>query len=347
MPKTKELSVETRALIIAEHNLGVSNRQIAKKLKLNTSTVSYNIKKYSDSGSFLNKVRSGRPRATTSAQDIAIVVTSKRNRRKTAPEIAAELNATLPKPISVSTVKRRLQKAGLHGRIALRKPLLRKENKKKRMQWARLHQNWTLEDWHKVLWTDESKFELFGSRRRIFVRRSLGERAREQCIVPTVKHGGGSVMIWGCFGGTSVGELVKIEGIMRKEQYRRILEESAIPSGVQILGQNFVFQQDNDPKHTSKLCQQYLQQLEREGSITIMKWPPQSPDLNPIELLWEELDREVRKAPPTSTDNMWNKLQEAWARITPETLAKLLGRMPRLCAAVIKNKGGHIDESKI
>lgn len=347
MSKTKELSIETRALIVAHHKSGKTNRQIARELKLHHATVDYIIKKHRKSGGILNKSRSGRPKITTIEEDRKIVLTSKRNRRKTAPEITAEMNEHREKPISVSTVKRRLQQAGLHGRIAMKKPLLRKVNKQKRFKWAREHQNWTAEDWSKVLWTDESKFEIFGSRRRTFVRRSAGERASEQCIVPTVKHGGGSVMIWGCFGGTTVGDIVKIEGTLKKEGYRDILEQHAIPSGTRILGQNFVFQQDNDPKHSSKLCKEYLKRLETEGILKIMEWPPQSPDLNPIELLWEELDRNVRQLAPKSAATMWNALQSAWVKIAPDTLAKLIARMPRLCVAVIKSKGGHIDESKI
>ena len=64
------------------------------------------------------------------------------------------------------------------------------------------HRQWTTENW-KVLWTDESKFEIFGSSRRVFVRRQVGERMVPQCMTPTVKHGGGSVMIWGSFAGSS------------------------------------------------------------------------------------------------------------------------------------------------
>ena len=78
-----------------------------------------------------------------------------------------------------------------------------------------------------------------------------------------------------------------------------------------------------------------------------MDWPPQSPDLNPIELLWEELDRKVRETQPSSLENLWNILQEQWNAIQPETLRKLINRMPKICAAVIKNKGGYFDESKI
>jgi len=347
MPKKEEIDIERRALIIAHHKNGKSNRKIGTEMNINHSTVDYIIKKYHESGTLINKKRSGRSQITKSQEDIAIVLISKRNRRKTAPEITAEINCTRSKSVSVSTVKRRLQKAGLHGRISMKKPLLSAQNRKKRLTWAREHQNWTLEDWKTVLWTDESKFIIFGSRRRAFVRRFSGERAKDYCISPTVKHGGGSVMIWGCFGGTNVGDLVKIDGILKKEQYKQILENHAIPSGLRILGPNFVFQQDNDPKHTSKICKEYLRQVEDEGIAKVMKWPPQSPDLNPIELLWDEVDREVRKAAPTSSSHMWITLQEAWSRITQESLEKLLKRMPRLCAAIIKNKGTHVDERKI
>ena len=75
-----------------------------------------------------------------------------------------------------------------------------------------------------------------------------------ECLVPTIKHGGGSVMVWGCFSSAGVSDLVKIEGIMKKEQYKTILENNAIPSGLRTIGHGFVFMQDNDPKHTSKLC---------------------------------------------------------------------------------------------
>ncbi|GJQ82824.1 hypothetical protein Trydic_g13526 [Trypoxylus dichotomus] len=87
--------------------------------------------------------------------------------------------------------------------------------------------------------------------------------------------------------------------------------------GLRLLLPNFVFQQDNDPKHASKLCKDYLQLLETDGSIKVMAWSPQSPDLNPMELLREELNGEVQKAVPISEDDMWKRLQEAWPSSDP------------------------------
>ena len=75
-----------------------------------------------------------------------------------------------------------------------------------------------------------------------------------------------------------------------------------------------------------------------------MEWPAQSPDLNPIELLWEELDRAIRKVCPTSEKHLSQSLQNAWTSITQETIDKLIARMPRICKAVIHNNGRFFDE---
>jgi len=201
--------------------------------------------------------------------------------------------------------------------------------------------------WKNVLWSDESKFEIFGSKRKTYVRRKPGERLMDQCVMPTVKHGGGSVMVWGCFGNNKMGNVFKINGILKSEQYKSILVHHAVPIGLALIGQNFVFQQDNDPKHTSKICKTYLDKKEHEHVLKVMKWPAQSPDLNPIEKLWEELDRKVRLKCPTSHSHLWDILQEAWNKIESITLSKLLTRMPRLRSEIIKKRGGYIDERKI
>ena len=74
------------------------------------------------------------------------------------------------------------------------------------------------------------------------VRRVVGARMASQCIVPTVKHGSGSVMLWGCFAGENVGDLFEVKGIMKKEEYHKILQKHAIHSGKRLVGRGFVFQ---------------------------------------------------------------------------------------------------------
>ncbi|KMQ83819.1 paired box protein and transposase domain containing protein [Lasius niger] len=239
---------------MALHQEGRTERYIASKLKVSKTAVHNTIVRKRETGSLADRVRSGRPKATTSAEDRRIITMSKRNRRMTASEICAEINESRENRVCVTTVKNRLLEHGLRGCVAVRKPLLRKVNKVKRLEWAKKHRDWAFEDWAKVLWTDESKFEVFGLKRRVFVRRTPKEKMLPDCVVPTVKHGGGSVIVWGSFCAAGVGNIVKIDGIHKKEQYKIILQQHAIPSGERLIGKPFVLQQDNDPKHFSKLC---------------------------------------------------------------------------------------------
>lgn len=347
MAKGKQISLEKRSQIEILKKVGTSIRKIAQIVGVSKRGVETTLHRFAETKSHCDRKRSGRPKKTSEADDRYIVKLCRRDRFKPPSEIRAEINESLAQTISVETVKRRLRRKGFFGRIAVKKPLLKREHRQKRLAFARKHQNWTLEQWKSVLWSDESKFELFGSKRQQHVRRMKGERFKKQCIVSTVKHGGGSVMVWGCFGYDGVGELVKIEGTMRKEQYHQILQRSAIPSGIGLIGYGFTYQHDNDPKHTAKLCKNYLQSKEDEGVLEVMEWPPQSPDINPIELLWDELDRQAKLLHSTSEKLLFDNLKIAWDNLGVETLRKLVNRMPRICEAIIKAGGGHFDEKTL
>ena len=125
---------------------------------------------------------------------------------------------------------------------------------------------------------------------------------------------------------------------MKKGQFHSILQRHSIPSGINLIGHEFISQQVNDPKYTLKLCISYLERKKVAGDLNIMGCPPQSLDLNPIELLWEELYRRVRDLKPTSLPCLWDCLNEAWNNIAPQTLQKLIKRMPKLCTQSLKQK---------
>ena len=105
----------------------------------------------------------------------------------------------------------------------------------------------------------KSKFEQFGNMRRVYVRRREGERYKNECLLPTVKHRGGSITVWGAISASGTGDLVKMYGIMDKKVYHNILVRHRIPSGSRLIGLGFIFQEDNNPKH-SNYCQNYLRQ---------------------------------------------------------------------------------------
>ena len=130
----------------------------------------------------------------TYAEDNFIWVTSLHEGRLT-----VQLNQCQEKNVSISTVRRRLCEAGQYGRIVVKKPLFRKQNNIKMLQWAKANKDWATEQWNKVLWTDKSKFEIYQSNRTVYEQWRVGERAATFCITPTIKHGGGSAMVWGAF----------------------------------------------------------------------------------------------------------------------------------------------------
>ena len=141
-------------------------------------------------------------------------------------DIESELGIT----ISEQTVRRRLHEIGLKGRVTRKKPYVNKVNRGKRLEYAKTYREKPLGYWDNVLWTDESKFNLFGSDGKVMVWRTPKEELDPKCTVPTVKYGGGNVKCWGCFSSCSVGNLVFIDGNMTGEVYRDILQKNLFES---------------------------------------------------------------------------------------------------------------------
>jgi len=158
--------------------------------------------------------------------------------------------------INVSTVKRCLRCAGLFGRRPSKKPFISKKNRMARLKFAHAHKKWSVEDWSKVLWSDESKYNLVSSNGIRYIQRRKNERFNVRYQVQTIKHGGGHVMVWGCFSRNGVGPLVQINGTMTAETYNAIITESMISFSHENMGNDWIFQHDNDPKYTSKLVKE-------------------------------------------------------------------------------------------
>lgn len=190
--------------------------------------------------------------------------------------------------------------------------------------------------WDKVIWSDESKFELKNEKRRKRVWCEPSQRLKSKNLTHTVKHGGGSLMVWGCFSSLGVGRLVKIDSKMTGEHYVNILRENLNSSAEEMCLGDFIFQQDNDPKHTSKVAKNYF----RDNNIEQLDWPPQSPDLNPIEHLWTILDDKISIESRTNIPAFWDKMQAEWRAIPKNIMQNLSASMPNRLREVITNKGG-------
>ena len=168
--------------------------------------------------------------------------------------------------------------------------------------------------------------------------RRVGEAYNKNCIKPTVKFGGGSVMFWGCFSWHGVGPLVVVEENMDSDVYVNVLANNLIPWVRN--NPNIIFQQDRAPCHMSSYTTWWMS----THGILLLDWVSQSPDINPIEHIWDHLDRQIRKRKPLpkTKQELIGVVQEEWANINIEILHRLILSVPKRIKDIIKAKGGHI-----
>ena len=128
--------------------------------------------------------------------------------------------------------------------------------------------------------------------------------------------------------------------------YHQILVHHAMPSGNRLFSGRWIFMQDNDPKHTSGKVKAYLETKTnaKQSRMSVMNWPSQSPDLNPLEMLWEECDRMVKKRKPTSHPELEQVVRAVWSEMPAAKMNTLVARMPHLCEAVLKADVGYFVE---
>lgn len=333
MAPRKEINVEIRKLIVEGRKSGESYGQLAKKYKISRNGVVRICKKFATTDAVENIAGRGRKRKTTSREDARIVREVMKNPSASARQVKQSVNIN----VSVKTIKRRIKDAGLQSFLKRKKPFISDRNKKKRLAFAKKYINKPLAFWENVVWSDESKFELFGSKRRGRVWRRRGEAFKPQMVHSTIKHGGGNVLVWGCFSKNGVGNLIRIEGKMTGVSYVEILRENLFISVEKMKLEHFIFQQDNDPKHTSRVAKNFIE----ENNIETLDWPPQSPDLNPIEHLWAHLDQKISREGVRNAASYFNNMVAAWEEISEEMIGSLIASIPRRLAAVIEAKGGH------
>lgn len=277
----------------------------------------------------------GRKRATTIRDDRNIQRMVRIN-----PFVGSSaIRAQLCLQITDRTVRNRLLSHGLPARTSRKVPFISSKNRKARKAFALRYADWVgpngTKKWRNILWTDESKMNLFGSDGRHYVRRPPNQAFSPRFTRVTMKHGGGSIMVWGCFSWYGVGPIHWIKDIMDQHVYVDILQNIMLPYVDENMPLIWTFQQDNDPKHTSKLAKNWF----IRNNITVLNWPAQSPDLNPIENLWSDVKRRISGRKCTSKEDLWKCVEAAWYETSPETCKTLVDSMTRTCSAVLKNGG--------
>ncbi len=229
------------------------------------------------------------------------------------------------------------------------KPLLNQRQHQKHLTWAVEKNNWTVAQWSKVLFSDESTFCISFGNQGPRVWRKSGEAQNPCCLKSSVKFPQ-SVMIWAAMSSAGVGPLCFLKYTVNAAIYQEILEHFMLPSADKLYEDaDFIFQQDLAPAHTAKGTKSWF----NDHGVTVLDWPANSPDLNPIENLWGIVKRKMRDTRPNNADDLKATVKETWASIPPQQCHKLITSMPRRIEAVIKAKGAptkyrvHIQQMNI
>ena len=246
-----------------------------------------------------------------------------------------------PAPTWRETVPNRLHSAGYYARRPIKRPLLTRQHKVARLAWCRERRRWNLANWRKVHWSDESRFLLFKTDGRTRVWRQRNSAYAQRNIMEQVPFGGGSIMVWGCVSHDCKLDLVTVRGNLNAAQYQRdILDRVVVPhfDNHPLLTRS-IFMDDNARPHRARAVVDFLHQ----EAITTLPWPARSPDLNPIEHVWDFLGTRVRqRVPPVQNlHELEQALHQEWNRLPQRQIQRLVQGMRRRVEAVIQAYGGY------
>lgn len=319
---------------------GRSHRYVARLLNVSHSTIQRVLGRFRETGRNTRRPGCGRKRKSVALDDRFLILTSLRDRHLTSVQTRNRLREIRGTNLSVWTVRRRLQEVGLNACRPATGPKLLRHHRVARLQFAREHVNWNLGQWRNVLFTDESRFCVHSPDGRKRVWRRAGERFSACTFSSRLSHNGGSVMVWAGISMEACTDLVFIdEGSLTAHRYiEEILADHIVPFAP-FIGDNFVLMQDNARPHTARCVTEYL----TEVGIIKMNWPACSPDGNPIEHVWDMLERRVRgrAVAPSIKNELCVALQEEWLKIPQDAIRELIIGMSRRMQAIIRARGGN------
>ncbi len=263
MGKTADLTVVQKTIIDTLHKEGKPQTFIAKEAGCSQSAVSKHVNR-----KLSERKKCGRKRCTTNRENSSLMRIGKQNRFKNLGELHKEWTEAGVKA-SRATTHRRVKEFGYSCR-------------QRRLTWAKEKKNWTVDQWSKVLFSDESKFCISFGNQGPRVWRKGGEAHSPSCLKSCLKSSVKflqSVMIWGAMSSAGVGPLCFLKNNVTAPVYQ---EHFMLPSADQLFKDaDFIFQQDLAPAHTAKSTKSWL----NDHGVGVLDWPANSPDLNPRELM--------------------------------------------------------------
>ncbi|GFV44840.1 transposable element Tcb2 transposase [Trichonephila clavipes] len=234
----------------------------------------------------------------------------------------------------------RLNHDGLYARRPAFCIPLTSEHKRAHLNWILNHQHWSVGEWTNVMFSDESRFSLSSDSRRVMIWRERGTRLEPRNITERHHFPSRGVMVWAGIMMDSRTDLHFFDtGSVTAQRYRDEVLEPYVHLFRGAVGPDFIFMGDNAPCHRAGLIDDFLE----TENIQRISWPANSPDLIPIEHVWDMLGRQIAALshPPSSVTELKRALQESWNRLNPQLIYHLIASMVNRCAACLAVRGDH------
>ena len=331
------LSVEQRWAIVILHKEGRDDAAIAQRMPCDVRSVRHWLAHYEQHHDVQDEPRSGRPRSTDEATDTALAFVSRVEPFATPRQLKRKLQLD----VSPRTIDRTLIQAGLHGRVARHRHRLTDDERRQRLSFAGGYQHMSEDDWHRVLFADIKTFTGEGSHGQVWVRRPVGEAANEEYSVAHKPHPV-AVPAWGCFSAHGPGYMAMFDGSLDAAGLRDIFRDYLLPTVKEHFreGADWWLLHDNDPgRHKSQVLRTWM----HNNYVRPLEFPPYSPDLNPIENMWREMELRMASQPAATKEELEKLVAETWAAIEPDYCSKLALSMPKRIAQVIARGGAYTD----
>ena len=295
-------------------------------------TISRLIIRFRKTGRTKNRSRNGRPRVASQRQDRHLRLNHLRNRMTRTEDTARRTPGLANVSISGQTVHRRLRNSGFRARRPVVGPILKQRHRTARLAWAHAHRRWRLHTLQHILFSHESRFSLRFSDGRYCVYRRRRERFTDQSVYETDRFGCAIVLARICHDGRT--QLKVVQGTLNAVKYREDILHPIVLSFLQQRNFDHAFQHDNAKSHVARVFQDFLIQ----NHIRVLSWPALSPDLSPIELLWDELGRGFRhrQMPPETVQKLHDTLVHEWNNIPQAFIQRLIGSICRRCESLCR-----------
>ena len=340
----KELKPYARGIIKGKTTAGQTPTQIAADLKLSRRTIRTTLARDTERDQGTTKPRSGRPKSFTLRDERTILRMARIDPKQTYRDLIEKSGVDC----SRKTVYRILRDAGIINWLVKKRPLLRPQDVKARLRWAKKYKDWTYNDWVKVIWSDECSVERGSGKRREWVFRTPAQKWDKNMIQATPKGKDVRVMVWTAFWGGGTSDLYPLERDFESKKmgysansYLDVLEQNL----VDWYKPGQIFMQDNATIHTAYKVRLWFE----EHGVEVMEWPPYSPDLNPIEHLWYRLKELVYTHHPElmevggNDDKVRTELTKAmldvWPKVEDELKHDLIDSMTTRINAVLDAEG--------